>query len=138
MKRKVIKLDKDGKEMKDKKGNYIFEEIEVAEPQNDPDPTPDKKTTLTDIMAAIEELKKGTSKLTFEEVKKMLEEVNKQTDPDSNPPAEPTIADLIKSVDEFGKKLGTEPGVHQLGNQPPAPEPARNSLGFNPRSGKMD
>ena len=138
MKRKVIKLDKNGKEMKDKRGNYIFEEIEVAEPQNDPDPTPDKKTTLTDIMAAVEELKKENSKLTFEEVKKMLEEVNKQTDPDSNPPAEPTIADVIKSVDEIGKKMGIEPGIKQLGDQPAPPEPVKTSLGYNPRTGTID
>jgi len=132
MKRKVIKIDKDGKEMKDKKGNYIFEEIEVEEPKNDPEP--DKKANLTDVMNAINELKDGNSKLTIEEIKKMIQEVNAE----NNRPAEPTIADLIASVEEYGKKLGTEPGVRQLGNQPPTPEPAQNSLGFNPRTGKMD
>lgn len=138
MKRKVIKIDKDGKEMKDKKGNYIFEEIEVEEPKNDPEP--DKKANLTDVMNAINELKDGNSKLTIEEIKKMIQEVNSETNPNpgANPPAEPTIADLIKSVEEYGKKLGTEPGIRQLGNQPPAPEPVKTSLGYNPRTGTID
>jgi len=147
MKRKVVKLDKDGKEVKDRKGNFIFEEIEVEEPAADPDPTP-SEPTIGDLMGALENINKAIgsmnsndeeTKALFEETKQILAQLNKGTKPDpANPPKDPTIADAMKTMDEISKKLGVEPSVVHAEKEPPKPEPPKSSLGFDPRTGSID